>query len=136
MTATAGDPGMAERYLAESFRRFCRSIELCDDYLRGYYGLKLVRGICSDGINVTNISQTTNRLLTTLRQSSKQSKSDSGLPLPDIKVVERLNETATAKLSEIVRRSAAREAGWEGFDNAEIIAAKELINRDATPITR
>lgn len=29
--------------LADSMRRFCRSIELCDDYLRGYYGLKLVR---------------------------------------------------------------------------------------------
>lgn len=28
--------------LSESMRRFCRSIELCDDYLRGYYGLKLV----------------------------------------------------------------------------------------------
>ncbi|KAI7648036.1 tetratricopeptide repeat domain-containing protein, partial [Hortaea werneckii] len=27
--------------LSESMRRFCRSIELCDDYLRGYYGLKL-----------------------------------------------------------------------------------------------
>ena len=80
--------------------------------------------------------QTTNRLLTTLRQASKQSKSDGGLPLPDIKIVERLNETATAKLSEIVRRSTAREAGWEGYDSAEIIAAKELINRDATSITR
>lgn len=31
------------RTLSESMRRFCRSIELCDDYLRGYYGLKLVR---------------------------------------------------------------------------------------------
>ena len=30
------------KVLAESMRRFCRSIELCDDYLRGYYGLKLV----------------------------------------------------------------------------------------------
>lgn len=28
--------------LAEALRRFCRSIELCDDYLRGYYGLKMV----------------------------------------------------------------------------------------------
>jgi len=28
--------------LSESMRRFCRSVELCDDYLRGYYGLKLV----------------------------------------------------------------------------------------------
>jgi hypothetical protein len=42
MAATAGEAA-AERYLAESLRRFCRSIELCDDYLRGYYGLKLVR---------------------------------------------------------------------------------------------
>jgi tetratricopeptide (TPR) repeat protein len=30
------------KMLSESMRRFCRSIELCDDYLRGYYGLKLV----------------------------------------------------------------------------------------------
>jgi tetratricopeptide (TPR) repeat protein len=28
--------------LSEAMRRFCRSVELCDDYLRGYYGLKLV----------------------------------------------------------------------------------------------
>jgi hypothetical protein len=28
--------------LTESVRRFCRSIELCDGYLRGYYGLKTV----------------------------------------------------------------------------------------------
>ena len=28
--------------LAESIRRFCRSIELCDHFLRGYYGLKIV----------------------------------------------------------------------------------------------
>ena len=31
------------KVLSESMRRFCRSVELCDDYLRGYYGLKLVR---------------------------------------------------------------------------------------------
>lgn len=29
--------------LAESVRRFCRSVELCDGYVRGYYGLKVVR---------------------------------------------------------------------------------------------
>jgi tetratricopeptide (TPR) repeat protein len=35
--------GEAQRKaLAESMRRFCRSLELCDDYLRGFYGLKLV----------------------------------------------------------------------------------------------
>lgn len=39
----SGNDATTERYLAESLRRYCRSIELCDDYLRGYYGLKLVR---------------------------------------------------------------------------------------------
>ena len=31
-----------EKLLSDSVRRFCRSIELCDGYLRGYYGLKIV----------------------------------------------------------------------------------------------
>ena len=31
-----------QKYLAESLKRFCRSVELCEDYLRGYYGLKKV----------------------------------------------------------------------------------------------
>lgn len=35
------------KMLSESMRRFCRSLELCDDYLRGFYGLKLVRNHCS-----------------------------------------------------------------------------------------
>lgn len=30
------------KMLADSLQSFCRSIELCDDYLRGFYGLKLV----------------------------------------------------------------------------------------------
>ena len=29
--------------LSEACQRFCRCIELCDDYIRGYYGLKKVR---------------------------------------------------------------------------------------------
>jgi tetratricopeptide (TPR) repeat protein len=41
--AMASDkPGDVLRGLAESMRRYCRSVELCNDYLRGYYGLKLV----------------------------------------------------------------------------------------------
>lgn len=44
MAATAGGANEAssQAYMAEALKRFCRSIELCDDYLRGYYGLKLV----------------------------------------------------------------------------------------------
>lgn len=41
-TAPGADDNFARKYLAESLKRFCRSVELCDDYLRGYYGLKLV----------------------------------------------------------------------------------------------
>jgi ER membrane protein complex subunit 2 len=32
-----------QKLLTDAVRRFSRSIELCDDYLRGYYGLKMVR---------------------------------------------------------------------------------------------
>jgi len=28
--------------IGRSIKNYCRSIELCDNYLRGYYGLKLV----------------------------------------------------------------------------------------------
>ena len=44
MAASAASSGenLAPKQLAESVKRFSRSIELCDDYLRGYYGLKLV----------------------------------------------------------------------------------------------
>jgi hypothetical protein len=131
MAGSTGDSS-ADKYLAEALRRFCRSIELCDDYLRGYYGLKMV---CTSSNGSSYIcpdkSQTSNKLLTTLPQASRQSKSDSGLPLPDIKTVERLNETATAKLSEIVRRNSSGESGWEGYDRAEVIAAKALLDSGA-----
>lgn len=42
-TSSGADEATSRKYLAESLKRFCRSVELCDDYLRGYYGLKLVR---------------------------------------------------------------------------------------------
>lgn len=43
LAATAGEEGGEQlKALSEAMRRFCRSVELCDDYLRGFYGLKLV----------------------------------------------------------------------------------------------
>lgn len=42
MSAIRTEGGDQLKALSESMRRFCRSIELCDNYLRGYYGLKLV----------------------------------------------------------------------------------------------
>ena len=48
VAATAPGPasGSHQKHMAEALKRFARSIELCDDYLRGYYGLKLVSHSC------------------------------------------------------------------------------------------
>lgn len=106
-------------------RRFCRSIELCDDYLRGFYGLKL----------------TTNRLLEKLNKTSKPATASSNalagdLAPPSLSSVQRLNELATSKLAEIVRRSSSGEKGWDGYDQAEVIAARELLDRDTQGVQR
>jgi hypothetical protein len=50
--------------------------------------------------------------------------------------VERLNETATSKLSEIIRKYTAKDEGYQGYDQAEIIAAQELLNREKTSVAR
>lgn len=42
MAANSTNDGASSKYLADAVKRFSRSIELCDDYLRGYYGLKKV----------------------------------------------------------------------------------------------
>ncbi|KAJ9630477.1 Inositol phosphatase SIW14 [Taxawa tesnikishii (nom. ined.)] len=111
--------------LSEAMRRFCRSIELCDDYLRGYYGLKL----------------TTSRLLETLNKTSKPASASSNaqggdLAPPTLSSVQRLNELSTSKLAEIIRRSSAGEKGWDGYDQAEIIATRELLDRDTQTVSR
>ncbi|KAK3359827.1 hypothetical protein B0T25DRAFT_110773 [Lasiosphaeria hispida] len=118
-TAPGGGGPSYQKYLVEALKRFSRSIELCDNYLRGYYGLKLV----------------TTKLIKDPAKSTKQT--DEGeFTLPDSDTVERLNELATAKLSEIVRRSIAQESGWRGFDKLEVTAARELLSEDASAASR
>ncbi|KAL2016616.1 hypothetical protein VTK56DRAFT_3234 [Thermocarpiscus australiensis] len=112
-TAPGAGGGSYQKYMAEAVKRFSRSIELCDDYLRGYYGLKLV----------------TKRLLQDGPKAVKEA--DDELALPDTRTIERLNELATARLAEIVRHSVAQDRGWRGYDAAEIAAAQELLSEDA-----
>ncbi|KAI9717313.1 MAG: hypothetical protein M1812_004840 [Candelaria pacifica] len=121
----SGNEGHMEKSLLDAMRYFCRSIELCDGYLRGYYGLKLI----------------TNRLLRILPQTLKASSAVSGvgageLPPPTLSVVQKLNERATSKLAEIIRRSSTSETGFEGYEQGEVIAARELLDRDTQPIER
>nr|OQO27596.1 hypothetical protein B0A51_05226 [Rachicladosporium sp. CCFEE 5018] len=108
--------------LAEAMRRFCRSVELCDDYLRGYYGLKL----------------STNRLIPLLTSSnSKSGKSaDTAAALSSQVTVQKLNQLATLKLGDILRRSKGNQKSWDGYSEAELIAAKELLDRDSDNAVR
>ncbi|KAL2888724.1 TPR repeat protein oca3 [Ceratocystis lukuohia] len=116
-TAKGSDETQAPRYIAESVKRFCRSIELCDDYLRGYYGLKTV----TDYLIKTPIV-------------TKPNRNEEPMDLPEPKTLGLLNEKATAKLAEIVRHYAAGEKAWAGYKSAEISAAKALL--DASSETR
>lgn len=120
MAATAtqsGDAATATKRLAEATKRFCRSIELCDDYLRGYYGLKLV----------------TSRLLKDQPNTQLRKADDSeDLALPDNATLQKLEEMATRKLGEIVRKWSAGERNWRGYEEDEIKAARELLDQESS----
>ncbi|KAI1169739.1 tetratricopeptide [Nemania sp. FL0916] len=101
----------APRRLTEAVKRFCRSIELCDNYLRGYYGLKL----------------TTQQLLNEPpARAVKQTESEEW-PVPASSTLQKLDEMATEKLAEIIRRNSAGERDWQGYSKVEIAAARELL---------
>ncbi|KAI0129297.1 tetratricopeptide [Hypoxylon sp. NC0597] len=106
--------------LAEALKRFSRSIELCDGYLRGYYGLKI----------------TTKQLLSDPQKVSSNKAASDGFSIPDSTTLSKLDEMATEKLAEIVRRSSAGEKGWQGYDEAEIKATRELLENDSSAIVR
>ncbi|PPJ59548.1 hypothetical protein CBER1_09802 [Cercospora berteroae] len=127
LSANAQQNGSGEqlKQLSEAVRRFCRSAELCDDYLRGYYGLKLSSTRLLDVLSSSKKGQVT---------SSDPSTGD--LAPPSIENVKKLNELATAKLAEIVRRSTSGEKEWDGYNAAEIAAARELLDKDTQKISR
>ena len=131
ISATSSNETADSKTLAEAMRRFCRSVELCDDYLRGYYGLKLVQSsLPPHVINKTkDVTQTTDRLLSALPDDSKSTgqmvSTDNGeLPMPSATIVRRLNERATFKLAEITRNTTGN-----GPNNAEVVAAKALLDK-------
>lgn len=102
--AVAGESSEAgQNALAQALQRFSRSIELCDDYLRGYYGLKLVVA----------------KLLQTLGQSK-------AAPFGREKL-QKLDQLATAKLKAIIHTRKARVL--RDTDEAEVIAAQALLDK-------
>ncbi|KAL9619616.1 MAG: hypothetical protein Q9160_005803 [Pyrenula sp. 1 TL-2023] len=92
-----------QKHFSNSIQRFCRSIELCDDYLRGYYGLILA----------------TNRLL----KMGPLTKSNVSLSN-----VENLKKRSTNKLRSILEARTS-QFGPNDLKQAELIAARELLDR-------
>ncbi|KIX00268.1 uncharacterized protein Z518_10407 [Rhinocladiella mackenziei CBS 650.93] len=95
-----------QKHLTQAVQRFSRSIELCDDYLRGFYGLRLA----------------TDKLL----QTSMTPKGNSNLVIPPEKL-QRLNRLATSKLDAIVEERSSRRS--PGGDQSEVLAAQELLSK-------
>lgn len=96
----------SQRSLLHAMQRFSRSVELCDNYIRGYYGLKL----------------TTDKLL----QNSAFAKNTSAEG-PSKDTVTKLNELATRKLKHTVQTWSRQ--GLANLNEAEVIAVQELLDR-------
>ncbi|KAH6606330.1 hypothetical protein Trco_005483 [Trichoderma cornu-damae] len=119
MAAESGSEGNHQNYLADSLKRFCRSVELSDDYLRGYYGLKRV----------------TDKLLDGNSKAKKPSEPDE-FTLPEISTVEKLNLAATKKLGDIVRNYDAKDPLWQGYDAGEVAAARVYLSKSSQKLVR
>ncbi|KAJ8120563.1 hypothetical protein ONZ43_g2757 [Nemania bipapillata] len=110
----------APKRLTEALKRFCRSVELCDNYLRGYYGLKL----------------TTQQLLSEASLRASKQTEPQEWPIPASSTLRNLDEVATEKLAEIIRRNSAGETDWQGYDEAEISAARQLLDSHSAARSR
>ena len=105
----ADGPESAIKSLVSAVQRFSRSIELCDDYLRGYYGLKLA--------------------VDKLLKTPSQYKSTPG-SIPKEKL-QKLDQLAMSKLKSIIQaRNSA--ADTKDTNQAEVIAAQELLDRSTS----
>jgi ER membrane protein complex subunit 2 len=103
---SSSDSAESQKQLSQAIQRFSRSIELCDDYLRGFYGLKLA----SDALLQAN---------TTLKGNTS-----SAMPPEKLR---KLSQLATSKLQAIIKARTGRRSS--GAESSEVIAAQELLNR-------
>lgn len=78
----------------------------------------------------------TDQLLKEDTNKGKKQNDDDIFTVPDKKVVEKLNQAAVTKLSEIVRRNTAGEPQWQGYNAGEVAAAKDLVESAKTEVVR
>ena len=118
--------------LALALRHFSRSLELNTSYLRGFYGLKTVTKALLPLLSSSSTSQPTSS-----NKRNKADQEDGGdLPPPSLATVQKLDALATDKLGEIVRNYSSGKSGWTGYEEAEVIAARELLDREGSKVAR
>ncbi|KAJ5899820.1 hypothetical protein N7495_004564, partial [Penicillium taxi] len=96
----------ARRLAGKSVQHFCRSVELCDDYLRGFYGLTLASSHLLENDCTENPSE----------------------PIPSRTTLDQLKRFALQRLGDIVQSRTIDNQYWAS-SRSELIAAKELLNR-------
>jgi hypothetical protein len=79
-------------------------------------------------------AKTTEKILAASNLIVNRSQDGDIISWPNLKTIQLLNQTATKKLWELVRRSTTEEPGWQGYGPEEIIATKELLNRDTVSV--
>jgi len=82
--------------------------------------------------------QSTSRLIPLLSNASSKSAkgAEAELAPPSLQTTQKLNEVATSKLAEIVRRGKASDKDWNGYSEAELIAAQALLDQSADKVAR
>ena len=61
---------------------------------------------------------------------------DEEMAISPKETLEALNEKATKKLAEIVRRHGGGEPLWQGYDEAEVVAVRELLSENEAKVVR
>jgi len=115
LSAANSTDATTEKALVQAVRRYCRSIELCDGYLRGYYGIRFTK--------------TTDRLISLARESKKAASGPADANHLSPSMIHELNKKAQMKLEEIVRQYGAGINTSGGYDTSEIISTKALLDR-------
>lgn len=133
-TSSTPSDGASLTTLTRALKSSLRSIELCPAYLRAFYSLDLITtALLSHSLPTTSTSSSS-----AVAKSSSTTSTDTAPDFPTLsqQTVQKLRELATAKLAEIVRRSSAGEAGWTGYDDAEVAAARELLSKEGADVAR
>ncbi|RPA77241.1 hypothetical protein BJ508DRAFT_228915 [Ascobolus immersus RN42] len=115
--------------LRDSVRYYSRSLELCDGYLRAFYGLKVVtRAVLGGEFGDVWSGEKKKR--------SVVPGGEEEVVMQGRKVLEGLEALATRKLGEIVGHTKAGTKGWQGYDLAEVAAAEELLGGEEQRVVR